>query len=203
MPILNEAFIPISTAPAEEPAIIERNALGWESQHFQDLAMGRSRITLAFLSVAVFAMERLVWEGAAPESLSPREIRASVLGPLAPNLFQSIIKLPLLKCFPNKQSTMISLRSFSRALPRSMPRIAAQCQCRNYLTARSSPLLRQTLKAVSLPRYAAFSTSRAVREKEGQGMISQILMELRSLEDVQWIRSSQPRSSPSCRWRKR
>jgi hypothetical protein len=97
MPILNEAFIPISTAPAEEPAIIERSALGWESQPFQGLAMGRSRITLAFVSVVVFAIERLVWESAAPEFVSPR-IR--VLGPLAPNLFQSIIKLPVLKYSP-------------------------------------------------------------------------------------------------------
>lgn len=169
--------------------------------------MGRSGITLAFLSVVVFAIERLVWEGAAPEFVSPREIRGSVLGPLAPNLFQSIIKLPLAPSAQvfskNKQSTMMSLRSFSRALPRSMPRIAAQCQCRSYLTARRSPLLQQTLKAVLIPRYAAFSTSRAAGEKEGQGMISQTLMELRSLEDVQWIRSSQPRSTPSCRWRKR
>ncbi len=62
--------------------------------------MGRSGITLAFLSVVVFAIERLVWEGAAPEFVSPREIRGSVLGPLAPNLFQSIIKLPLLKYSP-------------------------------------------------------------------------------------------------------
>ncbi len=75
MPIPNKAFIPISTAPAEEPAIIERNALGWESQHFQDLAKGRRRITLAFLSVVVFAIERLVWEDAAPEFVSARDPR--------------------------------------------------------------------------------------------------------------------------------
>ncbi|KAK4696752.1 hypothetical protein P7C71_g1214, partial [Lecanoromycetidae sp. Uapishka_2] len=46
---------------------------------------------------------------------------------------------------------MMSLRSFSRALPRSMPRIATYCQSRTFLTVRRSPLLQQTLKAVSIP----------------------------------------------------
>ena len=71
------------------------------------------------------------------------------------------------------QSTMMSLRSFSRAVPRSMPRIAARCQPRTLSTIsplRPTSLLQQTCKAVSTPIYAAFSTTRAAREKEGQGM---------------------------------
>ena len=71
------------------------------------------------------------------------------------------------------QSTMMSLRSLSRAVPRSMPRIAARCQPRTLSTIsplRPTSLLQQTCKAVSTPRYAAFSTTQAAREKEGQGM---------------------------------
>ena len=68
---------------------------------------------------------------------------------------------------------MMSLRSFSRAIPRSIPRITAQCHPRTLSTIspfRRTSLLQQTCKAMSTPRFAAFSTSQAAREKEGQGM---------------------------------
>ncbi|KAL2045779.1 hypothetical protein N7G274_002210 [Stereocaulon virgatum] len=65
----------------------------------------------------------------------------------------------------------MSLRSFSRAVPRSMLRIAVRCQPRTLSTIsplrRASPL-QQTCKAFSIPRYATFSTTRAALEKEGQ-----------------------------------
>lgn len=65
---------------------------------------------------------------------------------------------------------MLSLRSISRALPRCLPRLAAQSQPRFLSTIHRTSLLQQTCKATSIPIYAAFSTSRAAREKEGQGM---------------------------------
>ena len=67
---------------------------------------------------------------------------------------------------------MMSLRSFSRAVPRSIPRVAAQCHSRTLTTIspfRRTSLLQQTCKAMSIPRFAAFSTSQAAQEKEGQG----------------------------------
>ena len=69
---------------------------------------------------------------------------------------------------------MMSLRSFSRAIPRSISSVTAQCHPRTLTTIspfRRRSLLQQTCKTMSIPRFAAFSTSQAVREKEGQGMI--------------------------------
>ena len=74
---------------------------------------------------------------------------------------------------------MMSLRSFSRAVPRSIPRVAAQCHPRTLTTIspfRRTLLLQQTCKAMSIPRFAAFSTSQAAREKEGQGMRSSYII---------------------------
>ena len=68
---------------------------------------------------------------------------------------------------------MMSLRSFSRAIPRSVPRVTAQCHSRTLSTIspfRRTSLLQQSCKAMSIPRLAALSTSQAAREKEGQGM---------------------------------
>ena len=69
---------------------------------------------------------------------------------------------------------MLSLRSISRALPRTLPRVAAQSQPRFFSTVHRTSLLQQTCKSTSIPRYVAFSTSRAAREKEGQGTIGPI-----------------------------
>ena len=89
-------------------------------------------------------------------------------------LYQSIIKQSKLQDRNiAHNSTMMSLRSFSRAVPRSFPRVAAQCHSRTLSTIspfRRTSLLQQTCKAMSIPRFAAFSTSQAAREKEGQGM---------------------------------
>ncbi|KAM0805483.1 regulatory protein suaprga1 [Usnea florida] len=63
---------------------------------------------------------------------------------------------------------MLSFRTLSRALPRSLPRLATQSQPRFLSTIHRTSLLHQTCKAASIPRYAAFSTSRSAREKEGQ-----------------------------------
>jgi len=89
---------------------------------------------------------------------------------LAPNFFKSTIAHSF-----HQRSTnihiykMMSLKSFSRALPRSLLRQSARCQPRTLASVPRTSILQHTLKATSIPRYAAFSTSRAVREKEGQG----------------------------------
>ena len=67
-------------------------------------------------------------------------------------------------------SKMMSFRSFSRAIPRSIPRIAAQRHPRTFSSIPLTSILRQDRKAASIPRYAALSTSRALRQKEGQGV---------------------------------
>lgn len=55
-----EASVPISTAPAEEPAIIERKALGWlhrsESLSLETKDSGREKPTLSFFTVSAVAM---------------------------------------------------------------------------------------------------------------------------------------------------
>ncbi|KAL9124596.1 MAG: hypothetical protein Q9217_006088 [Psora testacea] len=62
----------------------------------------------------------------------------------------------------------MSFRSFSRALPRSVPRFASSCAPRCISSIPRTSLLQQSLKIASIPRYAAFSTSRVAHEKEGQ-----------------------------------
>ena len=101
-------------------------------------------------------------------------------------------------------TTMMSLRSISRALPRCLPRLAVQSQPRFLSTVHRTSLLQQTCKAASIPRFAAFSTSRAAREKEGQGMIDYThIPDNRSLRAIQWTKSFPQRSSPSYNWRGR
>ncbi|MCJ1450639.1 hypothetical protein MMC28_000972 [Mycoblastus sanguinarius] len=63
---------------------------------------------------------------------------------------------------------MLSLRSFSGAVPRSLPRIAARCPSRTFSAIPRTSLLQQTWKVASRPRYTPFSTTRSALEKEGQ-----------------------------------
>ncbi len=88
---------------------------------------------------------------------------------LAPNFSKSIIALlSLQKLIKLHSHRMMSLRSFSRALPRSVPKILARCQPRTFSSLPRASVL-QTTKTTSIPKYAAFSTSRAARAREGQG----------------------------------
>ncbi|KAL9099347.1 MAG: hypothetical protein Q9163_005138, partial [Psora crenata] len=63
---------------------------------------------------------------------------------------------------------MMFLRSLTRALPRSIPRFSTKCTPRTISTIHHTSLLPQSLKTASIPKYAAFSTSRVAQEKEGQ-----------------------------------
>ena len=66
--------------------------------------------------------------------------------------------------------TMLSLRSFTRALPRSLPNLSAQCSRRTLFTVRRTSPLQQSWKLASRPRYAPFSTSRTAWEGQGEGL---------------------------------
>ncbi|KAG8529351.1 uncharacterized protein KY384_005987 [Bacidia gigantensis] len=62
----------------------------------------------------------------------------------------------------------MSLRNLCRALPRSVPRSYALTSSRPLCPLRHVSPLQQTLRITPINRYAAFSTSRYARAKEGQ-----------------------------------
>ncbi|MCJ1429759.1 hypothetical protein MMC29_007674 [Sticta canariensis] len=64
---------------------------------------------------------------------------------------------------------MLSLRSFTRAVPRSFSSVSAQCSRQTLTTVRRSSLLQQSTKLVSRQKFVAFSTSRSVWAQKGQG----------------------------------
>ncbi|KAL8755635.1 MAG: hypothetical protein Q9199_003505 [Rusavskia elegans] len=63
---------------------------------------------------------------------------------------------------------MISLRCIGRSVPRQIPSAIPHLPRRCLSTVRKSSLLQQSWRGASRPSYLAFSTSRAVREQEGQ-----------------------------------
>ena len=96
----------------------------------------------------------------------------------------------------------MSFRSFSRALPRSISKAIPRCQPKTFSSFPRTSILQQTCKSVSIPRYAAFSTSRATRDKEGQGELTcNHIGASTSLLGSQWTKNSLLRSSPSYNWR--
>jgi len=137
-------------------------------------------LTLSLFSEFEVAMQREEMQ----ESLNLCFISIGDIG-LAPSIYAELSSAkisPETKYFPFvKASThsilhiMMSLRSLSRAATRSIPRTVAQYHPRAFSTIPRTSLLQQTYKTVSIPRYAPFSTSRAFREKEGQGIALSVL----------------------------
>ncbi|KAL8651563.1 MAG: hypothetical protein Q9226_004645 [Calogaya cf. arnoldii] len=63
---------------------------------------------------------------------------------------------------------MISLRCIGRSVPRHVSSAIPHLRRRTLSTVRKSSLLQQSWRGASRPSFAAFSTSRTVREQEGQ-----------------------------------
>lgn len=65
---------------------------------------------------------------------------------------------------------MLSIRAFTRSVPRTLSRLSAPSARRPLSTIRQPSLLPPSWKLASKPRVAAFSTSRIAWEQEGEGV---------------------------------
>ena len=81
----------------------------------------------------------------------------------------------------NQVLDMISIRNFVRAAPRSVPQLLSRSSPRLFSNVRGTSLLQRSRIPSPKPRCAAFSTSQAVWEKEGQSSYALDRPDLRRL----------------------